>query len=258
MTTVKRWYLNNALRNYNYVLLNEKNKKCLIFDPTMAEHFIEFMTEKGLQLEAILLTHEHGDHVAGVDKLVRKYGCPVYGSFDKAGRCVIGHIVHDDERLNFATADCRVLTTPGHTAAHVCYYFETDELLFCGDTIFTAGVGNAKQQSGDVVALYRSIQRLRELPDATKIFPAHDYFENNLKFAMQVDDSHLEYSRWFEKVDGVKAEDKPITTIGDERQMNVFFHADEHRLVEAIARAGDTVETGVEAFKYLRAQKDAF
>ena len=258
MIYVKRWYLNNPLRNYNYLVVNDANHKALIIDPTMAEHYEQFLNEQNIEAEAILLTHDHGDHIAAVAALKAKYNIPVYAHFEHYRGHQVDHYVKDGEQLSFNTANCQVITCPGHIASHVSFYFPQQELLFCGDTIFTAGVGNVKDSTADVVHLYHSIEKLRSLPETTKLYPAHDYFENNLSFAQSIQPQDDYYRQWFNKVMNVASEDKPITTLADENQMNIFFRANESELQAILRQANANIIDAQTAFCELRARKDAF
>ncbi|WP_119329466.1 hydroxyacylglutathione hydrolase [Cysteiniphilum halobium] len=258
MIYVKRWYLNNPLRNYNYLIVNDVNHTALIVDPTMSDHYEQFLAEHRLEAEAVLLTHDHSDHIAAVAALKAKYNIPVYAHFKHYRGHPVDYYVEDNDVLNFNTANCQVITCPGHIASHVSFYFPQQGLLFCGDTIFTAGVGNVKDSTADVVCLYHSIEKLRSLPDVTKLYPAHDYFENNLSFAQSINPQDTYYRQWFNKVMNVAPEDKPITTLADENQMNIFFRVNEVKLQEMLRQANVNVVDAKTAFCELRARKDVF
>ncbi|WP_119343442.1 hydroxyacylglutathione hydrolase [Facilibium subflavum] len=258
MIEVKRWYLNNPLRNYNYALVNTTNKHALIVDPTLKQHYIAYISQHNLEVEAILLTHKHTDHIAAVAALQKHFNCPVYARFSDGPGFVVDHIVTDKQELVFNTANCCVIASPGHTAQHVCYFFENQKLLFCGDTIFTAGVGNVNAASADVDVLCDTVMKLRALPEKTRIYPAHDYFENNLRFALSIDPENTMYQKWYEAVKDIPSEDKPITTIADEKQMNIFMQADIPCLHTLLADRGKYFDDAKAVFRYLRAQKDVF
>lgn len=258
MIYVKRWYLNNPLRNYNYLIVNSWKKTGLIVDPTLSTHYESFLTENGIQPEAILLTHNHHDHVAAAACLKGKYAIPVYGNFIEYRGGKVDYIVSEEMRILFATTLCQVIPCPGHIASHVSFYFPMEELLFCGDTIFTAGVGNVKDVTADVEMLYESIEKLKKLPAETKLYPAHDYFEGNLAFAQSIDSEDLTYKKWSNQVSGVVPEDKPITTLGDEREMNIFFRAGESRLRRILRQSNKQIIDARTAFCELRARKDVF
>ncbi|MBK2124537.1 hydroxyacylglutathione hydrolase [Fangia hongkongensis] len=256
---IKRWFLNNPLRNYNYLIVNPENKHCLIVDPTMVEHYTQYIDQHQLIPEAILLTHHHTDHIAGVDKLVERYNCPSYGNFDHTRKGQITHKVQNHEKLHFQTvSEIEVIFSPGHISSHVCFYLPKEKALFCGDTIFTAGIGHVNDPSADIDVFYQSIQYLKTLPGDTKLYTAHDYFEKNLSFAMSIDPDNANYRKWHDKVKGVLAEDKPVTSIQDEHEMNIFFHADSSALKNRLSEKQKHLTSSEAVFCYLRAQKDVF
>ena len=256
--SVDRWYLNNPLRNYNYLLTNPQKRHSLIVDPTSPEPYISTIEKHHFTVEAILLTHAHNDHIAGVQALVKRYQCPVYAAFTETRYFHVDRLVKNREKITFKTSEAEVIATPGHTASHVGYYFKSEAILFCGDTLFAAGIGNAKDPSADLGDLYQSMIILGRLPEMTKIYPAHDYFENNLKFALSVDPTNQNYQSWYQKVKGIPAEQKPVTTIADEWQMNIFMHADSLSLQEVLAEKSVHLNNPEAVFRYLRSQKDAF
>ncbi len=258
MIYVKRWYLNNSLRNYNYSLVNDVSQTALIIDPTLVDHFVQFCEQNALKPEAILLTHEHGDHVGAAVSLKEKYQLPIYAHFYEFRGVRVDYVITDGENLSFSTADCTVMACPGHTASHVSFYVQEQGLLFCGDTIFTAGVGNLKDSTADVNALYESILRLVSLPGLVKLYPAHDYFENNLLFAQSIDAHDQAFQIWYKKVKDVPAEDKPITSIQDEKSMNIFLRTHEPNLQHILQRSNRKVIDAKSAFCELRARKDVF
>ena len=224
----------------------------------MIDHYEFFLDENNIQPEAILLTHDHGDHIAAVASLKQKYQIPVFAYFRHYYGQAIDYIVCSDENLVFNTAQCKVITCPGHIASHVSFYFSHEAMLFCGDTIFAAGVGNVKDSTASANVLYESILKLKQLPNKTKLYPAHDYFENNLAFAQSIAPQDPLYKLWAAKVDKVLPEDKPITTIADEYEMNIFFRIDEPELQTILHQKNKQVINAKTAFCDLRARKDDF
>lgn len=258
MLEVKRWYLNNPLRNYNYLLSNSASKTCLILDPTVKTPYIEQINQNSLKVEAILLTHEHSDHTAAALPLKQQFNAPIYAKFPMVDNTPVDHSVDNHEILYFTTATCQVMATPGHTKNHVCFYFKQNHTLFCGDTLFAAGVGNVHDKSADLEALFNSITQLNQLPQHTKIYPGHDYLENNLLFALSIDPENRNYRRWYQKIQAIAADEKPITTIADEQKINIFMQSNDTKLWTVLAKNNINVSDAKGTFYYLRARKDVF
>jgi glyoxylase-like metal-dependent hydrolase (beta-lactamase superfamily II) len=127
---------------------------------------------RGRTLTHILLTHAHGDHVAGVPALRERPGCSVLcHPFEARG--IPGAIPLDGEGAVPGLPGLEVLFTPGHTPGSVCY--RTEGHLFTGDTLFVDWVGRADFAGGDPRALFSSLAKLRALPTGLMIHPGHDY-----------------------------------------------------------------------------------
>lgn len=175
-----------------YILYREDSKKAVVFDPADApEHIENVLAELGLELEAVLLTHGHFDHIMAANKLKEKYGVQVIAHEEEAEiakepglnlSCQFGlgyslnvdKTVKDGEVLDIAGFSMKVIHTPGHTKGSVCYYLEKDEVLFSGDTLFAGSVGRSDFPTGSGATLIRSIRdKLAVLPDHTEVFPGH-------------------------------------------------------------------------------------
>ncbi|GBF48946.1 putative hydroxyacylglutathione hydrolase [Leptospira ryugenii] len=191
MVSVLPIYTHSPLRNYSYLIIDKKDKRAVCIDPFSAPQILEILHTFELRLELILNTHEHKDHTAGNAELKKETGAIV-----KAHVGGLGIIPEMDEAIQdgetvFSSGhfQLRSLETPGHTFCHHCFLLEqTNEKvgLFSGDTVFNAGVGNC-YRGGDAKVLYRTLrEKLHSLPNDLILYPGHDYWENNLRFAKQV------------------------------------------------------------------------
>lgn len=175
-----------------YFLYREGNAKVVVVDPAdRGDYIYEKLTEKGFQVEAILLTHGHFDHIWGVKKLKDLTGAKVYAyekerdvldsvelnASEMAGRaCTVEADVYgkDGEEWQLADITVRLIGTPGHTHGCCCYYVEEADILVCGDTLFEGSVGRTDLPTGSMGELVRSIKdKLFVLPDKTICFPGH-------------------------------------------------------------------------------------
>jgi len=131
------------------------------------------------------------------------------------------------------------MDTPGHTMSHICLYFDGNDsnepALFCGDTLFNAGVGRC-DFGGDPIIMHKTFEeQIFLLSDNVRIYPGHDYIENNLEFTLDREPDNQSAKELKEKFNNGLDAESFISDIGLERQINVFFRLDEHRVRLGIA-----------------------
>lgn len=158
----------------NYIWIIEKNNRIVVVDPSEADLLLQVIKSKGYELEAVLLTHKHQDHIGGVRKLVAAHPARVYGPKETG---VATEIVKGGEVLSLLGEEVKVMATPGHTAGHVAY--QMNEHLFIGDTLFLSSCGRVF--SGDYDAMFNTLEQLKDLDDETIVYPAHEYSLSNLE-----------------------------------------------------------------------------
>ena len=176
-----------------YLVINEETKEAVVVDPAgVPKKMAAYIEENGLTIKAALLTHAHFDHIMGLDKLMELYGkMPVYveesdlpllNEADKNESTVYtagysykgGDVIHDNDVLSLIGYDFKVIHTPGHTAGGVCYYVQSENVLFSGDTLFCGSVGRSDFATSSTSDLIRSIkEKLFLLPDETIVYPGH-------------------------------------------------------------------------------------
>ena len=164
----------------------------MFFDPAdQGEYLYQALTQKGFEIEAILLTHGHFDHIWGAQKLRSLSGAKIYACKEEealladagmnvsemAGRvCTIkaNQFLEDGQEMTLEGMTFRVILTPGHTAGSCCYYFEEDGILVSGDTLFQESVGRTDFPTGSYSEIIRSIKKkLFVLPDEVRVYPGH-------------------------------------------------------------------------------------
>lgn len=175
-----------------YLVYEETSRQAVLIDPADdAERILREMNERALTPCAILLTHGHFDHIQAVDALKKKYDIPVYiheedmdmapdpvknasAGFGMNGVAHPDAVVRDGDVLKLAGFTISVIYTPGHTKGGVCYYFEEEQVLFSGDTLFAQSIGRTDLPTGSYSQLIRSIkEKLLVLPDEVHVFPGH-------------------------------------------------------------------------------------
>ena len=170
----------------NYIwVIQEQNGLAVIVDPGDEDPVIEYLQQKELKPAAILVTHNHYDHIGGIEGLRLRYpGLKVFGP---AGERVSGLdiLLKEGDRVQIPgmVFQPQVLDVPGHTEGHIAYYGAGS--LFCGDTLFACGCGRVF--SGTMSQLHASLERISQLPADTLVYCAHEYTLDNIGFAKWVE-----------------------------------------------------------------------
>lgn len=164
----------------NCYILHDEGDSCVVIDPGYEPERILSQVERlGLQVEAVLLTHGHFDHVGAVRDIAADTGCKVYiheaelsmpPAFT-AGPLYYTHSYGEGDVLSLAWLTLKVMHTPGHTPGGVCLLVE--DHLFCGDTLFAGSCGRTDLPGGSMATLMQSLTRLRGLSDNITIHPGH-------------------------------------------------------------------------------------
>jgi glyoxylase-like metal-dependent hydrolase (beta-lactamase superfamily II) len=224
-------FFDDATNTVSYVIADPQTHRCAIIDSVLdydpnsgrtslesAEAIGRFVRDKGYQVEWILETHAHADHLSAAQYLQATFDAPIgigehitdvqeiFGNvfnlesdFSTSG-AQFDHLFKDGEVFSVGGLEIRALHTPGHTPA--CLSYLCDSICFVGDTLFMPDYGTARADfpGGDAATLFRSIRRLFELPDDTTLYMCHDYLpEGRKKYQWQ-------------------------TTVGAERAANIHVH----------------------------------
>jgi hydroxyacylglutathione hydrolase len=221
-------YTHSELRNFTYIIELE-DRSAIVIDPWNAELVDELLAEKQLSLTAIINTHEHWDHIQGNLALVEEHGCEVWAHKNGQGKIpALSRTLKTDELIALDNkTHLRVLDTPGHTEAHLCFVVVEqgkDTAIFTGDTLFNAGVGHCRS-GGNAEVLYHTVmEQFYTLADQVVVYPGHDYLENNLQFSLSVEPENRDAQQWLKDVIASNVAEKPLTTtISDEKKINTFF-----------------------------------
>ncbi|ERT04709.1 hydroxyacylglutathione hydrolase [Lyngbya aestuarii BL J] len=246
--------------NYIFLLYDPTYNIAAVVDPAEAAPVLHRLRELNAELVTIFNTHHHSDHVGGNRQLLQHFPqATVYGGAEDQDRIPGQQIfLSEGDRVKFSDRPGEVFFVPGHTRAHIAYYFpaqtpnEPGE-LFCGDTLFAGGCGRLFE--GTPQQMVSSLTKLRSLPDNTRVWCAHEYTLKNLKFALTVDDNNADLKHRFEQVKVARSQDIATvpSTIGLEKLTNPFMRWDDVALQSKV-KSQDPVQT----FARLRGMKDQF
>ena len=189
----------------NYVWVIEKDGKALVVDPGQAAPVSAYLQARRLTLTAILLTHHHGDHTAGVPDLLREWPVPVIAGVESKVPWVSQYLTEGETLLLPGFPVLSALSIPGHTLDHMAYRLEN--ALFTGDTVFSAGCGRVFE--GTFEMMYASLQKIAALPPTLQVYCGHEYTETNLRFAKTVEPDNGAIDLRLKQVRALRAQGEP-------------------------------------------------
>ena len=171
-----RQLFDSETSTYTYLVADQQTKEAALIDPVLSqtERDLNLIKQLGLSLRYCLETHVHADHITGTAKLRELTGCLGVVPSNADVSCADRRL-QDQEVLSIGDVEIQAIATPGHTDSHMAYLANRTH-LFTGDALLIRGCGRTDFQSGSAVTLYESVtQRLFKLPDATFVYPGHDY-----------------------------------------------------------------------------------
>lgn len=174
-----------------YFVIDENTNEAILVDPgNEGEKLAGYIVKNEIKLKYIVLTHAHYDHIGACEYIKNKFNVPILAG--KGEELLLENCEHnlsiylnekielkadklldDKELVSFGTTEFKVISTPGHTPGGICLYFENENVLFSGDTLFYGTIGRTDFSYGNTEQLLKSIEKLKILPDETKVFAGH-------------------------------------------------------------------------------------
>ena len=246
--------------NDNYIWMLHDAGRAVVVDPGDAQPVLDALDRLKLRLASILVTHHHQDHTGGVAALRETTGARVFGPRAEAMPEPLTRVGEGD-RLELLGLRMDVLEVPGHTAGHVAYVAwpdGQDPILFCGDTLFSAGCGRLFE--GTPAQMLDSLSRLSALPDATRVCCAHEYTASGLVFARTVEPDNQALISHQVRVRALREQGLPSlpSCIGLEKAINPFLRTHLASIVQAVQRFDAGAQDPVGVFAALRTWKNQF
>ena len=170
--------INQLTDNYSYIIYYKG--EAIIVDPAEPKPLFDFLTSKNLSLKGILITHHHSDHTSGIEEIKKKFNIKIYSP----NKNILGttNIVKGNGKINFNFINFEVISTPGHTLDHIVFFSKKEKILFSGDTLFYYGGGRIFE--GTYEQMLESLNKLKKLPNDTKVYCGHEYTYKNLEFVL--------------------------------------------------------------------------
>ena len=245
----------------NYVWILVEGEQAIIVDPGEAKPVLETFNKLKLDLKGIIITHHHFDHTGGIQELKDHFNCDVFGPGG-------GHIqgisnpLNDNEEFDLLGKKFIALATPGHTLDQLAYYSDeacSEPILFCGDTLFSAGCGRIFE--GTPMQMHKSISRFAVLPLNTSVYCGHEYTESNLNFAVEVEPNNQDIIDRLDEVKSLRKNNQVTlpSTIDLELKTNPFMRCDQENVIQAAKDySSGSGESPAEILETIRDWKDNF
>ena len=225
----------------NYVMVLQRGSRAAVVDPAVAEPVRRALEARGLELEAILHTHHHSDHIGGTPGLLRRWprAAVIAAAADRQRIPLQTLGVAGGDRLEVLDEPVQVIDVPGHTRAHIAYWLPDSGHLFCGDTLFVGGCGRLFE--GTPTQMHASLQQLAALPADTRVWCAHEYSEANLRWATAERPQDTAIARRLAEVEERRRRGLATvpSTIARERATNLFLRTQDAAELARLRRSKD-------------------
>ena len=242
--------------NYGVLLHDRDSGATAAIDAPESAAIEAALRATGWNLTDILVTHHHADHTDGIVALKEKYKCRVVAPAAEAKNIpAVDETVREGDKARVGALSADVIETPGHTLGHIAYWFHADRLAFVGDTLFSIGCGRVIE--GTPEQMWRSLVKLRDLPDDTEVYCGHEYTIANIKFARTIEPNNRALAAREAQAKQQIAQGQPTipVSIGNEKLANPFLRADLPDVAAGIGMAG---KPAVHVFAEIRARKNRF
>lgn len=243
--------------NYAIIVINPQTHEAILIDTPDFLPIETWIRDKKINLVAIFNTHHHNDHVGANLDFARSWPqLQIYGFGPDAARIPgLTSPVEEGKIIEAAGFEFNVIETPGHTRGHICYFLESgdEKHLFCGDTLFGAGCG--KLFEGTPEQMLHSLKKIRNLPDSTLIWCAHEYTEKNLWVATQLEPKNLRIAQAYEHTCSIRAQGQKTIPLQlkHEIEFSPFLRWDCPSLQKTLQTT-----TELETFRFVRAFRDKY
>ncbi len=239
--------------NYGFLLHDPDSGETAAIDTPDGAEYLKQAETRGWRITQIWNTHWHPDHAGGNKAIAEATGATVVAPREVEKLTPIDRVVGNGDSVALGKWSARVIDVSGHTNGHVAYHLAEADMAFVGDSVFALGCG--RMFEGEPEQFWNSLDRIRQLPDNTVLYCAHEYTQANAQFALHADPDNPELRLYAARIDEKRAKGEPTvpTLLSRELATNPFLRADEADLRD---RWGGT--SPAETFAALRTAKDNF
>lgn len=239
--------------NYSYIMKANNNNQAVIIDPAESNSIIKYIEKNQISITAILLTHHHSDHTAGVTDILNHTSVPVYSPDKKINGTT--KVVNEGDKIDLNFIKMEVIETPGHTLDHIVFYNKNHKVLFAGDTLFRLGCGRVFE--GTYKQMFASLKRIEKLHDDTLVYCGHEYTISNLNFLQSIFHNYQNFKYLKKKIylQLSKTQASIPFNLGEEKSFNPFLSSGSS-FYQSFKK--DNNFTDLAMFSYLRDSKNNF
>lgn len=242
--------------NYAYIIHDEASNKTTLIDAPEFFSINDCLEKRSWNLDNILITHHHQDHIDGITELKNRYNSTIFGAKEDSHRLpeLDVKLSHKD-KFSVSNLIFKCLEVPGHTVGHIAFYCESEKLIFTGDSLMSLGCGRLFE--GTPKQMLNSLNLINSLPAEVAVYSGHEYATQNAKFALLVDPDNSALKNRAEQITrniNAKVPNVPVT-LGEEQITNPFLRCMNEKIKTQI---GSKSQSNLEIFTKLREMKDGF
>ena len=242
--------------NYAFVIGNPETREAALIDVPDSQPINEIVNNQGWNLNIVLITHHHPDHVQGLDGLENRDSLKIFGAAVDAHRLPpLDVALSEGDEIEVCGEMAQVFDVSGHTNGHIAFYFPASNLAFTADSLMAMGCGRLFE--GTPAQMWESLKKIRALPEDTLICSGHEYTMSNANFAKSLEEENPALTSRIASIEAARAENKPTvpSLLGLEIETNPFLRADDPSLMAAVGMEGADPK---DVFAEVRGRKDRF
>lgn len=212
--------------NYIWLVHEPASGATMVVDPAVAEPVLAEADARGWRITDIWNTHWHPDHTGGNAAIKAATGCAITGPEAEAARIPTLDVrIKGGDKVTLGAVEAEVVDVPAHTAGHIAYHFAKEQAAFVGDTLFAMGCGRLFE--GTAEQMFANMRALAALPDATRVYCAHEYTASNGRYALVAEPENAAIRDRMVEVMGLRERGEATvpTTIALEKATNPFMRA---------------------------------
>ena len=242
--------------NLGFLLHDDKTGATAAMDAGHAGKICDALNRRDWKLSHILVTHHDWDHTDGILALKKEFDVKVFGPEQQANKIKgLDELLTGGDIVNVGNIELQVIETSGHTKGHISFFDKNNHNLFCGDALFSLGCGRMRESNAKT--MWEGLERLRQLPDQTNVYCAHEYSANNARFALSIDPDNPALQKRAREINALRKDNRATIpfNLGIDKKANPFLRADNRELA---TRMGLGNADPIEVFAAIRKAKDIF